>query len=533
MKKSKAFLLAAGSAVAGAVAAIKIKESLETEDGKRKQYDFTDKGISTLLKGIGAVLPKMQYPGVEEYEPDNTFCGHSSFLGENEGGKWRLGYAKVSLVPDDYSMKKYYIAGYLSMPPAVMDSVLDDQRFRCVCVDDSSGRGSVIFGSIDCVGISNTDISVIRNRLKDFARENNIVAINIAATHCHSAIDTQGLWGDLPHIAKTNLAAIKNNKDHKCVSGRDTAFMENLYEKCVESIKTAYNSMKEGRLLYAVLPIKHGRAKREPNITIDDIVKLHFVPDDGSKETVAVFMAAHPVSLGAKNTKLSADYIYYADEEFERADTNFVFFQGPQLAIASHRDELNKSSVLEDGAEGYQHFGNGLARRMLEVNIEEEIEAEPLLNVRVKKFIVPCENNILKIVAQLNILNNAVVKLDDEGKKLGFYSETGYAEIGKRLKIAFVPGELSPELVVGGTLSAEEAYNHEEWTLPPMKEMVEPGSYLVVSGLMNDSVGYILPDNNYGSVAAPEHYEEAVSAGPRTASLIVSTFADLVKDCKG
>lgn len=72
-----------------------------------------------------------------------------------------------------------------------MSGVIDDQAVRVICLDDSSGRGSVVFAVIDCVGISGTDIRRIRERLADFAKENNIVSINISSIHCHSAIDTQ------------------------------------------------------------------------------------------------------------------------------------------------------------------------------------------------------------------------------------------------------------------------------------------------------------------------------------------------------
>lgn len=107
-----------------------------------------------------------------------------------------------------------------------MSGVIDDQAVRVICLDDSSGRGSVVFAVIDCVGISGTDIRRIRERLADFAKENNIVSINISSIHCHSAIDTQGLWGDLPKMLKNNVKAIKDGRYDDIISGRDPEFME-------------------------------------------------------------------------------------------------------------------------------------------------------------------------------------------------------------------------------------------------------------------------------------------------------------------
>ena len=68
-----------------------------------------------------------------------------------------------------------------------MSGVIDDQAVRVICLDDSSGRGSVVFAVIDCVGISGTDIRRIRERLADFAKENNIDLNGYYSKSKHSA----------------------------------------------------------------------------------------------------------------------------------------------------------------------------------------------------------------------------------------------------------------------------------------------------------------------------------------------------------
>ena len=47
---------------------------------------------------------------------------------------------------------------------------------------------------------------------------------------------------------------------------------------------------------------------------------------------------------------------------------------------------------------------------------------------------------------------------------------------------------------------------------------------MAVIGLCNDCIAYIVPDNDYGSVFAPLHYEEAVSPGRRTGSNVAGAF---------
>ena len=67
-----------------------------------------------------------------------------------------------------------------------------------------------------------------------------------------------------------------------------------------------------------------------------------------------------------------------------------------------------------------------------------------------------------------------------------------------------------------------------------MRDMIPEGRELSVIGLCNDAMGYILylPDNDYGSVIAKDHYEEAVSAGKRAGSTITKAFGELVKSLR-
>ena len=98
-------------------------------------------------------------------------------------------------------------------------------------------------------------------------------------------------------------------------------------------------------------------------------------------------------------------------------------------------------------------------------------------------------------------------------------------EIPGALTLAMTPGELAPEIAVGGAFEAWESYNGTEWPYPPLKDIF--GGDLAVIGLCNDFIGYIIPDNDFGSMFAPLHYEESVSAGGKTASNIVSGFIRL------
>ena len=529
MKKRSLIPFAVLAAAAGAGAAVGRK--LKTDKAFRRDFDdAVGKGILAAAGKLADKLPEPNFGDISDYESRDFYPGHSEFATSGKrGARWRLGYARRSLVPDDYNQKDYYIAGYLSYPPNVMSGVIDDQAVRVICLDDSSGRGSVVFAVIDCVGISGADIRRIRARLADFAKENNIVSVNISSIHCHSAIDTQGLWGDLPKMLKNNVRAVKDGRYDDIISGRDPEFMENLFEKTADAIKEAFNSMQRGKLTYVRTDaIDFARDKRPPYVWDRDIVRLRFIPDNGSRETVAAFMAAHPTALGAKNTKLSSDYISAMEQEINKAGRNFIFFQGAELAIAQQRDCITE----HDGSEGWQEYGRTIGRFLNSIPDERERRVATFINIRNREIFIPADNPILIAAAKTGLVNNTVLHDAKEESGYCFVSEIGYAEIGRELSLALIPGELAPEILLGGAYGTDESFNRTAWEYPPMRDMIPEGRELSVIGLCNDATGYIIPDNDYGSVIAKDHYEEAVSAGRRAGSTVTEAFGELVKSLR-
>ena len=155
---------------------------------------------------------------------------------DTAGKCWTAGFAKTVLTPDDVGEKTYYIAGYNSNNPA--KGVLDDMYARAVYLDDNTGRGGVVLCAVDCVGLSRHDVNEIRKAVIESGKIPGLKSINICATHSHSAIDTQGLWG------KSYVS-----------DGKDKAFQESLKEKTAATILAAYAARKDGNLYYGTADI--------------------------------------------------------------------------------------------------------------------------------------------------------------------------------------------------------------------------------------------------------------------------------------
>ena len=118
---------------------------------------------------------------------------------------------------------------------------------------------------------------------------------------------TRRVFGAICQILyENNVKAIKDGRYDDIISGRDPEFMENLFEKTADAIKEAFDSMQRGKLTYVRTDaIDFARDKRPPYVWDKDIVRLRFIPDNGSEETVAAFMAAHPTA-SARRTPCSA-----------------------------------------------------------------------------------------------------------------------------------------------------------------------------------------------------------------------------------
>ncbi len=335
--------------------------------------------------------------------------------------KWQIGYSSRSLIPEDYDNGQYFLGGYISFENGLTNVVegiaeipgigQDDMRVRCVALDDSSGRGTVLFATVDCIGITNADIKDIRAILADFAADNNIVAINISSTHTHSCIDTEGLW--TKNLAKIAYNGLNSGFEtgEELQQGTNPAYMAFLKEEVAGALKDAFNDKKPGTLYYTTKDIGQDyftnknresagfydpetkehimdASGKDPLVAMTDIHKFTFKPDDETATpTIMLNMAAHPDVAGLptesnSGREISGDYIFYCDKFLGENGYNFMFFQGAIAAIYMARGATGDSVPTKQRVEESQRFGFELARILLAMEMsEEDVAADPVLNV--------------------------------------------------------------------------------------------------------------------------------------------------------
>ncbi|MBR0509570.1 MAG: hypothetical protein IJJ85_05590 [Clostridia bacterium] len=506
----------------------------EAHDLKQRAIDGGSDAVLRLVGKFADAVSDKAIPYLNRYENDGFLEGDGYCLpAPAPGARWRVGYAKDSILPSRWT-GDLYIAGYLAFPPNKADGVLTDLQVRAFALDDGSGRGIHVFAVIDCIGISNADIRLIRGELRDLIAEKNILSVNISATHCHSAPDTQGVWGSLFQMLKTNPKAVKKSRTRQnAVSGKNPDYMAYLTVVSARTIRKAVEDLREGELSFAVIdaaPFVYD--KRPPYQQDAKMTLLRFTPDDGMNPATAVLLAAHPTNYGDKQRQISADFPFYLCDELEKAGERAAFFQGAEAAIGANRGPFSEPGASRN--ESIEQYGRAIARHVSQVPEEEWKQLPPLLNLRLREVLIPADNPLLRLLGKLGVVSNNLARLSmrDDGKEseICFITEVGIACFGDALTLALIPGELSPEIAYGGAYGEEESYLHRDWNFPPFKDTA--AGHLAVIGLCNDAIGYIGPDNDFGSVFAPKHYEEVVSAGGRTASNVAGAFGRVADDIK-
>lgn len=432
-----------------------------------------------------------------------------------------VGFAKEVLLPDDIDTGVYYIAGYGENNPA--RGVIDPQYVHAVFLDDNSGRGGVLLVSIDAVGLLNKDVQTIRNMLSDFCEKTGCRKIDVMCTHNHAGIDTMGIWGRLP------------------LSGKNKKFMQILFDATVKAAFCAYQTRTDGDLYLGSVNVPDMQEDtRTPRVYSETLTRFRFVPFNGGNEIWILNFASHSESLQGCNHLVSADFPGYMREKI-KADTgaDVLYTVGAIGGMISMKidDEplLRKEHRL---VQSTRNIGYKLADYAMSVS--NDVELTPLINFATEMFYVPVENPVLTLACDIGILSADKYVLPNGCRALK--TEVTYYEIGGK-KILLLPCELFPELAFGGALnSLESATAKDSDVNPPLLCDITGDSEILIFGLANDELGYVLPPNDFllneespylekaVDVHGRRHYEETNSLGPKTADVIAEAVSEMIAD---
>lgn len=496
-------------------------------------YMLVDKLIQMLGKILNTFIPGLDWGktwvNYDDYQTPETFYkGEDTFDNEvKEGSVWSAGYAYGSLLEGlDILSGEFALAGALqTLQPHTPESILDDQGVNVYALSDGVS-GTVVHAVIDGYGIARGDVLKIREQLASFAAENNIISINISALHQHTLIDTLGMGVALVPALIINPGMSVMEMDRSTLqTGKSRKFMNNLYEVVTETITEAVEDMEEGTLYYGCADAADLMYdKRKPAVFDGEIHRLRFDPkDDASDELWICEAGIHCTSYSASDTFISSDYPYYFKEYIKEATgADVVFVQGAELAITAERDNIKPEGTGENAR--VKGYAKELANRVIAIENDEVLE--PVLNITVSETSLTADNPVLILATREGIVDPVATK---NGSDFTIITEIGYMELGGKIGIALIPGEIAPEILWGGVVSADASWTGTNWSYAPMEETAK-AEKLLCFGLTNDQIGYILPDNDVHSMLTEN--EEINAASVKAGSVITSAFEELIASVK-
>lgn len=497
-------------------------------------YQILDKLVNCLVKVLNIFIPGLNYGDnwqkYDEYiTPDGFYSGEEQFNTTVEAdSQWSAGYAYASLLEGlNVFDGTFYMAGTLeAMEGRVPTEIIDDQGVTVYALSDGTS-GTVVHAVIDGYGIARGDVLEIRDRLADFAEEKDIISINVSVLHQHSCIDILGMGAPLiPAILKNPALSLFGGDLSEYVGGKSTVFMNNLYEVVTQSVMTAVNTMEAGSLYYGSVDASDLiHDKREP-ITFDgELHRFRFVPDNENSNEIWLCEAGiHAVGFGAGTDVISADFPYYFKQYAkETANADVVYIQGAELALTAEYKNIEYDADAGRNAK-VKEFGTQLAKKA--VSIDNEIELDPVLNIKHVEVTIDADNQILTLVVREGLINSVITK-DCLGYNM--ITEIGYMEFGNKVGVAMVPGEIAPEILWGGASGADKSWTGTTWDYKPLSESAKVDK-LICFGLCNDQIGYILPDNEIHSMFTEN--EEINAASTTSGSALTKAFEGLYASVK-
>ncbi len=430
-------------------------------------------------------------------------CGaDTDFVFSAEGATWTMGFGSAEIALPQ-SEDPLYIAGYHG--GYEITGVLDLQRANAVWLD-TVGDGVLLIG-IDCVGLGIDTVEKIRAELADFAEETACAAIHVYATHTHAGIDTLGLWGPM------------------AIDGKNDAFQANLIAAAVAAAKAAYADRSPGKLYFgSATPKSLLRDSRDPQEYDQTLYQLRFEPADSAQNGIRLFSyGAHAESLRGANTLVSRDFPgALADKLFAACGDDSLYLPGAVGGLIMTKELVEPF----DAVENMHQTADILLETAL--SITEETELAPSIACASTELAVPLDNTVFLYYKFLGILGNPVSSGDSDTGYL-LESELGALRLGD-VTILLIPGEIFPELVSGETLTDSDP--------EPLAAIAKRfgAEQLLVLGLCNDELGYIVPPSTFllheetpYLESADGHYEETNSTSREMAFQIAEAVERVLR----
>jgi hypothetical protein len=428
-----------------------------------------------------------------------------------------VGFGKADITPD-LARHTVWMAGYGNNRKAT--GVHDSLWARAVVLREGASKVALV--SVDLIGLQRPAVMKVRDRLPGY------LYILVASTHDHEGPDVIGLWGPSERE-----------------SGVDTAYVEFVVGRIVAAVQAAEGTLRPARAAYGTAEAPELLLDSRLPLVKDSVLRaVQFTTLSGRPLGLLVQFSDHPESLGPDNTLVTADFPHYTIAALEaRYGVPVVYFSGAVGGLMTNPPEFQApdGTVQKEGTFAFaQAYGEAIAR----IFERALAAATPLslspLEARAAPVFIPLANPGYRMGRAIGVLSRQafawIGRADSAGAPLpasqvegdiALESEVAYVRAGD-LHIAGIPGELYPELVYGQYQSPVEpnADFPDAATEPPVMASL-PGKQVLIIGLANDEVGYIIPKRQWDDVApfaygrTEQQYGEVNSVGPEVAPILM------------
>ena len=415
-----------------------------------------------------------------------------------------------------------YMAGFQSPRPAA--GVADELEAVAVVFDDGRARVGIV--AADVVGLSHSFTQKVRSV---YAKELGLDYVLVHATHNHQGPDTQGIWGR-----------------SRFSSGIGEGYLKFLRQQMGTALAQAVRRLEPAEIAIAEIAGRDRKIgthdTRKPEV-IDDGLRVAIVTRAGGDDVLGTLLnfGNHVELTWDRNFELTADVAGWARRGldaglvYERSlykaglggttlwltgNIGGLITTPPKISVMDPRtgELVAKPSQEKARAQGYQ-----IAEAVLDARAGGAFSpvAAPRVSVLRREITVPVENLPLALFGVLGVLQR------DLDVRFGFQtqSEVALVRVGA-LWIACVPGELYPEIAVGGIENPPGAdFRVAPVETPPLRSAMR-GRVNMMVNLANDALGYIIPRSEWDEDAPwiyagdERSYGEVVSAGPDTARIV-------------
>lgn len=532
----------------------------------------TDKALGVahdvIFRTLQEIFRKKDIPTYEAFQQADHPTFYPGTNGTASGNGWSAGYASGSVIPTEWRCdpngkkdpngwciisRKDATGGYQHHA----NKIYSDQRLNLLVLSngtDANGNGKpdlVLFVSVDGVGLTAGTVGKMRAGIEQAlassgVTHDDILACNISATHCHNALDIQGM-----SILKI-LACLPRCLVKIPTRSLDADMENTLVLQAAACAATAYSKMEPGTFSFFETDSIVGSTDRlHSGVRLKDWFSCFLFEGRSGEKTIIANLAKHPTTYWKNYQALYTDFPYYMWLAMKDAGYHFLFTQSAQATIYGGGVPCESGSARDKEAEAWlqshalsyddwvERYGKSYAKRNYdrgdsfgEKDLENQMKEgylfahyvldnakkakkiSPKLCIRNAQSLLKVDNGLMALGAITGLLGENVVRVKGSESGYGIIVETNYMEIGDDVVILTAPGEFSPAMLLGSEpdpAAKDNEYNvdnywngptswtGETWNYDTLESIVRKATgdsdkAVVLFGITDDAIGYVYPD---------------------------------------